>query len=112
MARTNARVLWYSIELGSNGNELHTPIKSFGKLSFDEPDECLTAETMIHRWAESFSFVFQRSREDEPHSHYTPVRVFPMHPYSIDGLTVLFPFEAYQCQLDYMKAVIECLVKV
>lgn len=35
-----------------------------------------------------------------------------MIPYVIDGLTVLFPFEAYQCQLDYMKAVIECLIKV
>ncbi|CAF3833967.1 unnamed protein product [Rotaria magnacalcarata] len=34
-----------------------------------------------------------------------------MHSYLIDGLTVLFPFEAYQCQLDYMKAVVECLVK-
>ncbi|CAF4004893.1 unnamed protein product [Adineta steineri] len=34
-----------------------------------------------------------------------------MHPYLIEGLTVLFPFEAYQCQLDYMKAVVECLVK-
>ncbi|CAF0772607.1 unnamed protein product [Rotaria sordida] len=34
-----------------------------------------------------------------------------MHPYLIDGLTVLFPFEAYQCQLDYMKAVVECLIK-
>ena len=35
-----------------------------------------------------------------------------MHPYQFDGLTVLFPFEAYQCQLDYMKGVVECLVKV
>ncbi len=35
-----------------------------------------------------------------------------MHPYSFDGLTVLFPFEAYQCQLDYMKGVVECLMKV
>jgi hypothetical protein len=35
-----------------------------------------------------------------------------MRPYMIDGLTVLFPFEAYQCQLDYMKAVIACLNKV
>ncbi len=35
-----------------------------------------------------------------------------MHPYLFDGLTVLFPFEAYQCQLDYMKGVVECLVKV
>lgn len=35
-----------------------------------------------------------------------------MHPYIFDGLTVLFPFEAYQCQIDYMKAVVECLVKV
>ncbi|CAF0756572.1 unnamed protein product [Rotaria sp. Silwood1] len=34
-----------------------------------------------------------------------------MHSYLIDGLTVLFPFEAYQCQLDYMKAVVECLMK-
>ncbi|CAF4234563.1 unnamed protein product [Rotaria sp. Silwood2] len=34
-----------------------------------------------------------------------------MHSYLIDGLTVLFPFEAYQCQLDYMKAVVECLIK-
>jgi Rad3-related DNA helicase len=35
-----------------------------------------------------------------------------MPPYVLDGLTVLFPFEAYQCQIDYMKAVVECLVKV
>ena len=35
-----------------------------------------------------------------------------MHPYVFDGLTVLFPFEAYQCQIDYMKGVVECLVKV
>ncbi len=35
-----------------------------------------------------------------------------MHPYQFDGLTVLFPFEAYQCQLDYMKGVVECLMKV
>ncbi len=35
-----------------------------------------------------------------------------MHPYRFDGLTVLFPFEAYQCQIDYMKAVVECLIKV
>ena len=35
-----------------------------------------------------------------------------MHPYVFDGLTVLFPFEAYQCQIDYMKAVVECLVRV
>ena len=35
-----------------------------------------------------------------------------MHPYQFDGLTVLFPFEAYQCQVDYMKGVVECLMKV
>ncbi|UJR25139.1 hypothetical protein I4U23_006498 [Adineta vaga] len=34
-----------------------------------------------------------------------------MYPYVLDGLTVLFPFEPYQCQLDYMKAVVECLTK-
>ncbi|CAF1166635.1 unnamed protein product [Adineta ricciae] len=34
-----------------------------------------------------------------------------MHPYVLDGLTVLFPFEAYQCQVDYMKAVVACLMR-
>ena len=34
-----------------------------------------------------------------------------MHPYILDGLTVLFPFEAYQCQVDYMKAVVACLMR-
>lgn len=54
------------------------------------------------------SFVFDQKRTTTT----TFVQVFVMRPYVLDGLTVLFPFEAYQCQIDYMKAVIECLVKV
>lgn len=58
----------------------------------------LTAEMMIHSF-----FVIERGEISWD---------FQMHPYVFDGLTVLFPFEAYQCQIDYMKGVVECLVKV
>lgn len=60
----------------------------------------LTAETMIHSF-----FVIERTRREVSSD-------LQMHPYVFDGLTVLFPFEAYQCQIDYMKGVVECLVKV